>query len=213
MSWTPLPEDYTDRSWTGLQKYQMITNQDNTVSFNDVTEYTNLADSFFGALQANQITTAINILMAMVEDGTDIYEEFHQYFETQKVLFEEEEDEILEDLEADFMEWYDRMKDQLSEDAAGHLQLEIDNKRRVTTKVLAAANWSNNTYDLTTDFPDANYDIEIAPYSTMTDSQRDEFNNAVMIGNSSTNVITATGTVPSIDIPVMVIYFTKNGSN
>lgn len=212
MSWTPLPEDYTDRSWQGLQKYRLIENSDNTVSFQDVTEYQNLPDSFFGALQANQITTAINILMAMVESGTDIYEQFHQYFETQKVLFEAEEDELLEGLETDFMAWYNRMKGQLSEDAAGHLQLEIDNKRRITTKVLSASNWNNNTYDLTTDFPDTDYDIEVAPYSVMTDDQRDAFNNAVMVGNSTSNIITSKGTVPTIDIPVMVIYFTKNGS-
>lgn len=31
--------------------------------------------------------------------------------------------------EADFLAWYARMKDQLSEDAAGHLQLEIDEKQ------------------------------------------------------------------------------------
>lgn len=35
-------------------------------------------------------------------------------------------DQIVAQMQADFMAWYDRMKDQLSEDAAGHLQAEID---------------------------------------------------------------------------------------
>lgn len=35
-------------------------------------------------------------------------------------------DQIVSQMQADFLAWYDRMKDQLSEDAAGHLQAEID---------------------------------------------------------------------------------------
>ena len=36
-------------------------------------------------------------------------------------------DQIVSQMQADFLAWYDRMKGQLSEDAAGNLQLEIDN--------------------------------------------------------------------------------------
>lgn len=35
-------------------------------------------------------------------------------------------DQIVAQMQAEFIAWYDRMKDQLSEDAAGHLQAEID---------------------------------------------------------------------------------------
>ena len=40
--------------------------------------------------------------------------------------FEEQAAEAIESGTDDFMTWYDHMKDQLDEDAAGHLQLEID---------------------------------------------------------------------------------------
>ena len=55
--------------------------------------------------------------------------------------------------QADFMAWYESMKDQLSEDAAGHLQLEIDDinstldeMHYVTTFPVAPTDWVNNQY-------------------------------------------------------------------
>ena len=121
-----------------------------------------------------------------------------------------------DELAAEFNSWFDNFRSNISGDAAAHLQIEIENlqaeidiKRRVTTKILSAANWSNGTYDLTSDFPDNEYDIEIAPYGSMSESQLSEYNNAALIGSNTTNVIEALGTVPSADIPVMVVYFTK----
>lgn len=98
MSWTLLPVDYTDAVWSGLKKYQQVTNPDGTVSFQDVTEYSNRDNSFFGAIDANRMNEALNTLMSMVESGTDLYEAFQNYFNTQKGLFENEAD----DTQADF---------------------------------------------------------------------------------------------------------------
>ncbi len=63
MAWTDLPTDYTDATFDGLRKFVEITNPDNTVSFQDVTAYSNKEKSFFGAKDANQINKGMNDIM------------------------------------------------------------------------------------------------------------------------------------------------------
>lgn len=63
MTWTNLPTNYTDAEYTGLRKYQMINNGDGTVSFQDVTDYSQEENSFFGAADANAMNGAINNIM------------------------------------------------------------------------------------------------------------------------------------------------------
>lgn len=75
MSWTNLPTNYTDAIWEGNRKFTMTENADDTVSFTDVTEYTQYQNSFFGANDANQMNGAINDIMTnsdqiLLSDGT-----------------------------------------------------------------------------------------------------------------------------------------------
>ena len=88
MAWVLLPVDYTDAVWAGLKKYTQIDNSDGTVSFQDVTVYTGKEKSFFGAIDANRMNEALNTIMSMLENGTDLYEAFQNYFALQKQLFE-----------------------------------------------------------------------------------------------------------------------------
>lgn len=155
MAWELLPVDYTDAIWNGLKRYNMITNEDNTVSLQDVTVYTNREKSFFGARDANRMNEALNTIMSMLENGTDLYEAFRNYFAAQKELFEgkagkeyddfvayaenleKQGDEIIDGIKTDYRKeiteyesvqqqifnaWFQAMKDQLSQDAAGSLQ-------------------------------------------------------------------------------------------
>lgn len=155
MAWELLPVDYTDAVWSGLKKYSQIDNNDGTISLQDVTVYTNKEKSFFGAIQANRMNEALNTIMSMIENGTDLYEAFQNYFAAQKQLFEDKEtsefnsfvtytdnlkaqgDEIIATIKTDyraemdsyesiqqqvFNAWFQAMKDQLSQDAAGNLQ-------------------------------------------------------------------------------------------
>ena len=55
MAWKLLPTDYTDAVWSGLKRYTQVDNSDGTVSFNDVTTYTNKEKSFFGAKDATKL--------------------------------------------------------------------------------------------------------------------------------------------------------------
>lgn len=87
MSWQMLPTDYTDAIWSGLKRYTEITNDDGTVSFQDVTQYSNREKSFFGAADANRMNEALNTIMSMVENGTNLYVDFQNYFTAQKTAF------------------------------------------------------------------------------------------------------------------------------
>ena len=100
MAWTLLPTDYTDAVWSGLKKYSQVDNSDGTVSFQDVTVYTNKEKSFFGAKDANRMNEALNYIMSMLESGTDLYEEFQTYFATQQQLFESSGNEVIENVRA-----------------------------------------------------------------------------------------------------------------
>lgn len=100
MAWELLPVNYTDATWSGLKKYTEVQNSDGTVSFQDVTVYSNKENSFFGAKEANRMNEALNTLMSMVENGTDLYTAFQNYFTTQKGLFEDTADATQEDFTA-----------------------------------------------------------------------------------------------------------------
>ena len=54
-----LKEDYKDDAFDGLRKYQMIQNDDRTVSFVDVTEYSQEGD-LFGADDINATNKTVN---------------------------------------------------------------------------------------------------------------------------------------------------------
>lgn len=160
MAWELLPTDYADTVWSGLKRYNQVDNEDGTVSFQDVTQYSNKEKSFFGAIQANRMNEALNTLMSMVENGTDLYEAFQNYFAVQKNLFEEAADvkanefddytdglkqsyksnmELFESQQEQVFEvWFQMMKDQLSKDAAGNLQnqcTELDERLSLLEKM------------------------------------------------------------------------------
>ena len=100
MAWKMLPTDYTDAVWSGLKRYTEISNEDGTVSFQDVTQYSNREKSFFGAKDANRMNEALNTIMSMVENGTNLYEDFQNYFAAQKSAFKTEADSINADFES-----------------------------------------------------------------------------------------------------------------
>lgn len=144
MAWKLLPVDYTDAVWAGLKRYNQINNEDGSVSFQDITVYTGKEKSFFGAKDANRMNEALNTIMSIVENGTDLYTAFQNYFAEQKTLFEQEADSkatefdnYTDNLEQEYKvsmaafesqqqqiynAWFQAMKDQLSKDAAGNLQ-------------------------------------------------------------------------------------------
>lgn len=160
MAFELLRTDYVDATFEGLRRYLISENGDGSVSFHDVTNYTVKEKSFFGAKDANTINTAVNAILAALENGTDLYEVFTQFFELQKTLFLEESDakqgdfaayitqlreymdkkwdelkteytgdiQYFKDVQENaFKVWFQMVRDQLTNDVAGHLQTQIGN--------------------------------------------------------------------------------------
>lgn len=125
MAWELLPVNYTDAVWSGLKKYNTITNEDGTVSFQDVTVYSNKELSFFGAKDANRMNEALNTIMSMLENGTDLYTAFQNYFTLQKGLFEDTANQTQSDFNA-YMEGLKAEGDEAIDTIKTDYRTEID---------------------------------------------------------------------------------------
>ena len=137
--------------------------------------------------------------------------------------------------EAQFSEWFDAMKGQLTTDAAGNLQTEIDavkksvsdnsesitsNKKAIdanaaklvtTSKniTLAASSWSNGSYTISDSLITATSNQEIIPAASISADQYKALVKASLVATGQTAgsiTIKAFGTTPSISIPVTIIF-------
>lgn len=126
-------------------------------------------------------------------------------------------EEFMSGSETEFDTWFNMMKDQLSTDAAGNLQLQINNlkdnlqlqindlKETVTTGIMLASRWtSDKKYSFESSYPSSKYNIYIALTDTCTDAQYDAWVRAGLIGSSATNIITAHDEKPNVDIPIVI---------
>lgn len=74
-----------------------------------------------------------------------------------------------------------------------------------TAATIEASDWDENVYSFETAYPSSRYDIQgVQLAENATDAQRTAFKAMDSGGYTSTNIIVAHGTVPSIDIPVML---------
>ena len=137
--------------------------------------------------------------------------------------------------ESQFSEWFAAMKGQLTTDAAGNLQTEIDalketvgtntsgiaaNKEAIASNTaklvttsknitLAASGWSNGSYTISDSLITATSNQEIIPAASISADQYKALVKASIVATGqSVGAITikAFGTVPSINIPITVIF-------
>ena len=137
--------------------------------------------------------------------------------------------------ESQFSEWFAAMKGQLTTDAAGNLQTEIDalketvgtntsgiaaNKEAIASNTaklvttsknitLSASSWSGGTYTISDSLITATSNQEIIPSPSISADQYKALVKASIVatGQSVGSItIKAFGTVPSIDIPITVIF-------
>ena len=66
------------------------------------------------------------------------------------------------------------------------------------------SNWSGSQYSFESTYPNSKYNISVSVASTASSAQFDAFGKAKIVGNATTNVVKALGTVPTQDIPVML---------
>ncbi len=147
-------------------------------------------------------------------------------------------DEFKASNKSDFDAWFDAMKDQLTTDAAGNLQTEIDavkksvsdnassiasnktaidanTKKLVTTSkniTLTASNWSSDgvwiKYVIKDSLVTATSNQEVVPSSSITREQLKALQKANLVGSQENGImyLWVYGTVPTIDIPVTIIF-------
>lgn len=73
-----------------------------------------------------------------------------------------------------------------------------------------ASGWSNNVYSFELEYPSASYDIlDITPSESASDAQRKAWISADCGGFRATNTIYAHGTVPTVDIPAVLLVRSK----
>ena len=78
------------------------------------------------------------------------------------------------------------------------------NKPTVIEATLLASGWSDNTYSFESEYPGTTYDIEIALNSTATIEQAEAFSFANIVGCVASNIVTAFGDVPTVDLPIVI---------
>lgn len=107
----------------------------------------------------------------------------------------------------DFDTWFANLQYVLDGDVAGHLQNEIDNlTTRAVSITLLASGWNNGVYSLESQFPSSTMNIEnILPNSSTTSAMRKAWQKADCSGYEATNIITAHGKVPTINIVLTAI--------
>lgn len=118
---------------------------------------------------------------------------------------------------AQYRAWFEDFTSHFDADVALELQNEIDEINDtigtfVQTRTLSASGWSNGVYDLSSVYPNNEYDIQVTPCTLTTSAQLKAWSLARPIGSATANTITALGTVPTIDITVMVVA-TKKGAS
>lgn len=70
--------------------------------------------------------------------------------------------------------------------------------------VLSVSGWDNKMYSFESTYPVTNYNIEIAPDTSVTEEQLEAYNGALMVGSATKNEVKAIGDVPTVDIPIII---------
>ena len=70
--------------------------------------------------------------------------------------------------------------------------------------MMLASGWTGSTYSFEADYPNEQYNISIEVGPTATAEQFEAFGGAMICGSANSNIATALGDVPTVDIPIIV---------
>lgn len=70
--------------------------------------------------------------------------------------------------------------------------------------VMLASGWVDNAYSFEETYPHAGYNIEVGVANTATVEQFEAFGAAMICGSADSNIATALGDVPTVDIPIII---------
>ena len=122
-----------------------------------------------------------------------------------------------ESLQADMKKWFDGETANLTvwinekiaviEGMIADLEKQgFEKKHTISETTLLASGWNapSKTYSFESKYPFAQYNIRIERSKQATQEQREALAAADIVGDSASNVYTACGDVPTIDVPVMI---------
>lgn len=69
--------------------------------------------------------------------------------------------------------------------------------------------WADGKYSFEDQYPSGRYDVEVSPSDICTKDELRAWCEAEILGNPTTNILTAIGTIPEIDIPIIIKVVTK----
>lgn len=155
-------------------------------------------------------TLVLDNIFAQVSANYDSFNElFEEWFASQKA----NSTDWLDNEKADFNTYADARKTDLDNkvvEAQGIVNeaqevLDSLNAGVYSNATLLASGWSGSgTYSFESTYPHSNYDIEIQPNNTCTTEQLDAWGEAKIAGSATSNVYTALGLKPTVDIPVIL---------
>ncbi|MCR5372705.1 MAG: hypothetical protein K6E41_04490 [Solobacterium sp.] len=87
---------------------------------------------------------------------------------------------------------------------------DLETSHTTTAFTMNSADWSGSTFSFEDDYPSSDYDIEIALDGDESDAaEYAAWSAAQILGSATSNVVTALGTVPAINLHVIVKAVTK----
>ncbi|MGF6375138.1 hypothetical protein M2140_000172 [Clostridiales Family XIII bacterium PM5-7] len=93
-----------------------------------------------------------------------------------------------------------------SNDFTDEHKARLERQPYYTEDILVSSNWdsSDQTYNFELTYPNARFEIEIQPRHICTKAQIDAWMLAMIFCSYESNVIKAFGTIPSVDIPIVI---------
>lgn len=131
---TDYQDDVLNTSVNQVGKYMIVNNADGSISLVDVTVYTKTG-TFIGAKDINTICRNMNTIMGFIETNSgDLAQEFQDYFNEQKILFQTR----VNTENADFMAEFQRLLNEFKETSENEFATWYDAN---------TAAWSKEVYD------------------------------------------------------------------
>lgn len=102
--------------------------------------------------------------------------------------------------------WSDEQKATIESMIADLQAQGFENAAVYTETTMAAASWNAaaKTYSFEALYPSGTYDIWVQPVKPCTAEQLEAWGGAMLLADAGTNVLTALGDVPAVDIPVII---------
>lgn len=169
---------------------------------------TNITDT-----RANSDVCGIVVAAITQLDTATFYEQYKAQFEealtaanTELETFMDESNETFTTFMDELRTWANSQKTTIEGMIADLEAQGFENAAEYTDTTMAAVSWDQNakTYSFEDIYPSTAYNIFVQPTKPCTAEQLEAWGAAMILGDSSTNVYTALGDVPGVDIPVTV---------